>query len=202
MSRLLPMLLLLLLLLGCGKPAPLANTPPQSRRICCFGDSLVEGVGAGGKAHSYPAVLDELLPDYEVVALGRSGDTTADGLAKTAAFAGEKFGIIVVTLGGNYILQRVHWDTTKANLHAIFQALKESGAVVAFTGVTGPLNPTRNSHYAKICEAEGVLLIPEILDGILSHPELKADEVHPNAAGYRIVAERVAEALREAALLQ
>ena len=191
----------LLLFAGCGRPTPLSNLPPQNTRICCFGDSLVEGVGAGGDEFSYPAVLNSLLSNNEIVALGTSGDTTADGLSKTAMFADQKFGVIVVTLGGNDILQRVHWDTTKKNLHSIFQALKETGAVVVFTGVTGPLNPTRNKHYAKICDAEGVLMIPEILDGILSNPDLKADEVHPNAEGYRIMAKRVAAALKEAGLV-
>jgi acyl-CoA thioesterase-1 len=193
---------ILLLLVGCGGPVQLANTPPQNLRICCFGDSLVEGVGAGGAENKYPAVLDSLLPGHhEVVAWGTSGDTTADGLNKLPMFADQEFGIIVVTLGGNDILQRVHWDTTKANLHSLFQKLTGTGAVVVFTGVTGPLNPTRNSHYAKICKAEGVLLVPEILDGILNNSDLKADEIHPNAAGYRLMAERVAAALADASLL-
>jgi acyl-CoA thioesterase I len=203
MARMMRQLMLgaLLLLASCGGPVELANIPPQNTQICCFGDSLVAGVGAGGNQHSYPAVLDTLLPDNEVVTLGKSGDTTADGLSKVAMFANKRFGVIVVTLGGNDILQRVHWDTTKANLHSLFQELKKTGAVVVFTGVTGPLNPTRNSHYARICEVEGVLLVPEILGGILSNSDLKADEVHPNADGYRIMAERVATALREAGLI-
>jgi lysophospholipase L1-like esterase len=195
------LLALAFLLVGCSGPVELANLPPQDTRICCFGDSLVAGVGAGDAKRTYPAVLDGLLPGNAVLAFGSSGDTTADGLTKVAKFANQKFGIVVVTLGGNDILQRVHWDSTKANLHSLFQQLKTTGAVVVFTGVTGPLNPTRNSHYAKICEAEGVLLVPEILKGILSDPDLKADEVHPNAEGYRLVAERVAGALREAGLV-
>jgi lysophospholipase L1-like esterase len=48
------------------------------------------------------------------------------------------------------------------------------------------------SMYARIAKEEGCALLPDLLDGILSDPKLKSDEIHPNANGYAIIAERIA----------
>ncbi len=45
--------------------------------------------------------------------------------------------------------------------------------------------------YEEIAEIHGALLIPDVLDGILSDPRLKADTIHPNAAGYALMTERI-----------
>ena len=191
-------LLVLLLSGGCG--VELKNAPPASPSICCFGDSLVQGAGAGSPDQTYPAQLAEFI-GREVVALGRSGDTSAQALARCEALSRREFGLVVVTVGGNDLLQRIPWPTTEANLRALFQRLRATGAVVAVTGVSGPLLLSRDGLYQELCEEEGVLYIPEILAGILGNPDLTADEIHPNAAGYRLMAERVVEALNEASLL-
>lgn len=190
--------LILLSLAACSPPTP-ANSPPQNSTICIFGDSLVAGVGAEDH-ESYPAQLAELT-GHTVIAVGTSGDTTAQALQRIARVQDQPYGIIIVTLGGNDIIRRVPWDETRENLRQLFQKLQETGAVVAYTGVIGPLNFSRDKKYRKLCEEEGVFYISDILDGILSDPRLKADDVHPNAAGYRLMAERVADALRDAQLL-
>jgi lysophospholipase L1-like esterase len=194
------LLVALLLVVGCNRNRwPLTNAPPRATTIACFGDSLVAGVGAPA-GESYPAQLAKRL-DRPVAAHGKSGDTTADALPKAAGVAQRGYGIIVVTLGGNDILQRVQWSETERNLRQLFRDLQQGGAVVVFTGVTGPLNPSRNRLYRDLCREAGVLYIPEILDGILNNTDLKADEVHPNARGYQLMAERVATALQQAGLL-
>jgi lysophospholipase L1-like esterase len=184
-----------------GRSPQIANTPPPNTSICCFGDSLVEGVGADGAENTYPAQLATLL-GKEVAVCAKSGDTTAQGLAKIEHFDSKNYGIIVVTLGGNDIIKRVDWAETEKNLHTIFKELTGRGAVVVYTGVTGPLNVSRNRLYKKICAEHGVLFVPEIMDGILGNMDLKSDEVHPNADGYALIAKRVATALREAELVQ
>ena len=186
---------------GCRKPVRLKNLPPRNDRICCFGDSLVFGTGAANTDETYPAFLSSILV-RNIVRWGTPGDTTAQALVKCDRFIQEQFGVVIVTIGGNDIIQRVRWPETERNLIDIFKAIQGSGAVVVFTGVTGPLNPTRNKLYKKMCREMGVYYIPEILDRIKGNPDLSADSVHPNSKGYRIMAERVAEALQQANLLQ
>jgi lysophospholipase L1-like esterase len=43
-----------------------------------------------------------------------------------------------------------------------------------------------------VAHDEGCLLIPDVLHGILNDPALKSDEIHPNARGYQLMAERIA----------
>ena len=59
--------------------------------------------------------------------------------------------------------------------------------------------PTLNADYAamykRVAKEEGCLLIPRTLKGILTDPTLKSDEIHPNARGYDLMSERVADPL-------
>jgi len=194
------LLIVALFLTGCGKPVTLRNLPPQNDQICCFGDSLVFGTGAANDDESYPGHLASML-GREVTKWGTPGDTTAQALAKCDRFMESRFGVVIVTIGGNDILKRVQWPETEKNLRSILQKIQGTGAVVVFTGVTGPLNPTRNKLYRKMCRELGVHYIPEILDGIKGNPDLSADSVHPNGKGYKIMAERITASLREANLL-
>jgi len=99
-------ILLFFLLSGCGRDVQLKNFPPQNRTICCFGDSLVYGTGASSTKESYPSVLGEIT-GLEVTNWGTPGDTTAQALPKCNEIPKQSFGIVIVTLGGNDILQRV-----------------------------------------------------------------------------------------------
>jgi len=44
--------------------------------------------------------------------------------------------------------------------------------------------------YEQLCKETGVVLIPNILDGIMGNRQLMSDSIHPNDAGYTIMAER------------
>jgi acyl-CoA thioesterase-1 len=58
-----------------------------------------------------------------------------------------------------------------------------------FTDEYGPL-------YEEIAEKHGALYIPQVLKGILSDPKLKSDSIHPNGAGYQLMAERILEQVK------
>jgi len=51
--------------------------------------------------------------------------------------------------------------------------------------------------YDRVASEERCLLVPKILSGILTDPSLKSDEIHPNARGYQLIAERVAGPLQK-----
>ncbi|MDP7396157.1 MAG: GDSL-type esterase/lipase family protein [Lentisphaeria bacterium] len=189
----------LALLPGCGSP-PLVNTPPAANTICCLGDSLVAGIGVDDQADSFPAVLGELI-GREISALGTSGASTADGVDLCEQIATGACGVVIVTLGGNDIMQQVPYDETEKNLETIFMNLQGRGAVVVFTGVLSPLSLSRGRKYKALCKRMGVLFVPDIMAGIITNPRLRTDEVHPNAEGYRLIAERVATKLKTAGLV-
>ncbi len=191
--------LALTLLPGCGSP-PLVNAPPTANTICCFGDSLVAGVGVDDQIDSFPAVLGELI-GREVSALGTSGASTVDGVDLCEQIDTDACGLVIVTLGGNDIMQQLPYDETEKNLETIFTSLQTRGAVVVFTCVLSPLSVSRGRKYKALCKRTGVLFVPNIMAGIITDPTLRTDEVHPNAKGYRLIAERIATTLKAARLV-
>ena len=54
--------------------------------------------------------------------------------------------------------------------------------------------------YSELAEETGALLVPEMFAQILSDDDLRADRIHPNAAGYRQFTDSLLEALGEAGL--
>jgi lysophospholipase L1-like esterase len=46
--------------------------------------------------------------------------------------------------------------------------------------------------YERVAKDEGALLVEGVMKGILRDQSLKSDEIHPNARGYALMAERIA----------
>ena len=174
----------------------IANLPVEPGPLLCFGDSLVAGYGASSADHAYPAQLARLL-ERPVIPVGTPGQTAAEGLEKLRANPRLTAPLVVVTLGGNDILRRVPLEETAKALGEIFAELQRRGSTVAFTAVESPVpGSSRPEMYRRICRRHGVILIPDILDGILADASLLSDSIHPNDRGYRVVAERIAAVLR------
>ena len=50
--------------------------------------------------------------------------------------------------------------------------------------------------YKEMARQKEAVFVPEILKGIFNKRQYKSDMVHPNAAGYEIVAERVYQKIK------
>ena len=57
------------------------------------------------------------------------------------------------------------------------------------------------AFYARVAEDMRLPLEDDVFNDVLKDNRLKADPIHANAAGYRVVAERLAAFLREAGAL-
>jgi len=51
-------------------------------------------------------------------------------------------------------------------------------------------------QYRKVCEETGAVLVPDILKGLLGNPGKMSDAIHPNDAGYGIMAGYFYEAIK------
>jgi acyl-CoA thioesterase-1 len=190
----------LLLLAACERPPTLPKLNANDV-IVAFGDSLTHGTGASADA-AYPAVLASLT-GRAVVNAGLPGDTTTTGLARLPAVLEEhQPRLVLLCLGGNDMLRKQPESATENNLRLLVQAIRASGAEVVLIGVPAPkLFGGAPDFYARVAEDMGLPLEQDIFSDVLKDNRLKSDPIHANAAGYRVVAERLAEFLREAGAL-
>jgi acyl-CoA thioesterase-1 len=190
-------------LLGVLLLGSLATTPVDAaqRVIVALGDSLTAGLGvAPGEA--WPALVEARLRreglGYRVVNAGVSGDTSAGGLRRVDWVLRAHPEIAIVALGANDGLRGQSVAAMRQNLEAIVERLRAGGARVLLAGMRIPPNYglefTREfrSAFGEVAGRTGVALMPFLLDGVAGDPRLnQADGIHPNAAGHRLIAERI-----------
>jgi lysophospholipase L1-like esterase len=187
-----------LALAGCGEKVPQLPRLAPADVIVAFGDSLTFGTGAA-EAESYPAVLGALL-GRPVVRSGVPGEVTAQGLARLPAVIEEhQPRLVIVCLGGNDMLRKVNEAEIRSNLRAIVRTLKDQGIGVMLIGVPKPaLLTAAATFYAEIAAEFGIPYEGKVVTAVLYAPDMKADPIHPNARGYRRMAEAVAELMKKA----
>ncbi len=169
--------------------------------IVAFGDSLTHGTGASSDT-AYPAVLASLT-GRTVINAGVPGDTTSSGLARLPAVLDEhQPRLVLLCLGGNDMLRKQPEAATENNLRLLVQTIRASGAEVMLIAVPEPkLFGGAPEFYTRVAEDMRLPLEDDVFNDVLKDNSLKADPIHANAAGYRVVAERLAEFLREAGAL-
>ncbi|MHB1213526.1 MAG: arylesterase [Thiobacillus sp.] len=189
-----------LLLAACGRAPTLPRLGPHDV-ILAFGDSLTHGTGASEET-AYPAVLASLT-GHTVINAGVPGDTTTTGLQRLPAVLAEtRPRLVLLCLGGNDMLKRHPAAATEHNLRLLVQTIRASGASVVLIGVPEPkLFGGAPDFYARIATEMQLPLEQDIFNSVLKDNRLKSDPIHANAAGYRKVAGRLAEFLREAGAL-
>lgn len=173
------------------------NLDSSGTTIVAFGDSLTAGVGAAA-GEDYPTRL-AALAGVTIVNAGVSGDTTESALARVEQdVLAQNPRIVIVGLGGNDFLRRAAIGETEANLRRIVRQIQSAGAAVVLLGFRFPtIGPSYEAMYERIASEESCLLVPDLLDGILSDPSMRSDDIHPNGRGYALMAERIAGPLRK-----
>ncbi|MDD9301266.1 MAG: arylesterase [Desulfobacter sp.] len=171
------------------------NTNPKGESIVCFGDSLTYGTGAS-LGMDYPAQLSALT-GMEIINAGVPGETTAQALERIDQILELDPKIVIITLGGNDLKNRVSKSTAFNNLETLILTLQESGALVILGGIDIPFYGRGFARgYQDLAQRTGAVLIPNVLDGIMGTPGLMSDPIHPNSQGYTIMARHFHQALR------
>jgi acyl-CoA thioesterase I len=173
------------------------NLESSGTSIVAFGDSLTSGYGAQ-RGQDYPSRLAGRI-NASVINSGIAGDTTDSALARIDQdVLAHDPRIVIVGLGGNDFLRRAPIASTEKNLRTIVRTIQEQGAMVVLLGFEFPsIGPNYGDMYARIADEEQCLLIPDVIDGILTDNSLKSDDIHPNARGYDLMAERVSGPLQK-----
>ncbi|OGB23951.1 MAG: arylesterase [Burkholderiales bacterium RIFCSPLOWO2_02_FULL_57_36] len=197
--------LLFSFLLAACKEAPRYQPAPAGTVVLAFGDSVTHGTGAGS-SEDYPTRLAQ-RSGWKVVNAGIPGDTAAAATSRIDALLRETNpAMVIVELGGNDFLRRRGESEVKEDLRTILRAVKKSGATPVLVAVpqfsitlVGGLSDA--VIYADLAKEESVLLVEDVFSDVLSDASLRADRIHPNAEGYRKLADGIAKALDKAGLL-
>ncbi len=176
---------------------PRAARPTAGEGVIAFGDSLVEGVGAS-EGRDIVSLLSTRV-GIPIVNAGRSGDTTGSALGRLdSAVLSRNPRIVIVVLGGNDLLRRIPREETFANLDAIVGRIRGRGAAVILVGLSaGVFVDGYGNGYEEVASRTASGLVPDVLAGILGHPDLMFDQIHPNDRGYSMMADRIEPALRD-----
>jgi len=198
MRRLAFALLLIAALASCGEGVPRVPAVGPNEVIVAFGDSLTYGTGAA-ESESYPAVLAQLI-GRRVVRAGVPGEVTAQGLARIEqVIEAHRPALVIVCLGGNDMLRRVDEAQIRSNLRRIISTIRGGGISVVLVGVPRPaLLTSAAAFYGELAQEYRIPYEGKILNDVMHQLDLKADLIHPNAKGYRRMAEAIAELLRKA----
>jgi lysophospholipase L1-like esterase len=191
---------LCLWLAACGDPRQphLPRIGPDDV-VLAFGDSITHGVGAPSDSQSYPEVLGELIGRH-VVRDGVPGEVTAQGLERLPESLDEyQPKLLLLCLGGNDMLRDLDPADTEANLREMIELARGRGVAVVLIAVPEPrLIGGVAQFYRRVAEDLGIPLEERVLLDVLKDRDYKSDPIHPNAEGYRRMAQALAELLRDA----
>lgn len=183
-------------LAACGNAEPRLEPLAGDAVILAFGDSLTHGTGAG-RSEDYPSRLAELT-GRTVINAGEPGELSGEGRERLPALLDKHDpDLVILWHGGNDILRDRDPAETEQNLRAMVNTSRESGAQVLLLAV-----PARSlflgtaEFYSSVAKDLDVPLIDELLADVLRDRELKADPIHPNGKGYKVIAEKVRDVIR------
>ena len=195
-----------LILAACSR-TPKFPAVPRASLVLAFGDSVTFGTGAA-PGQDWPTLL-AAMTGWHIVNAGVPGDTAEAARQRIAPLLEEyRPALVIVELGGNDFIHRRAQKLVKEELRQILTTIRVSGARAVLVAVPelsllGAVTrrPDDAPIYAELAKEEKLPLIPDVFADILARPELCADQIHPNAQGYRQMAEGFQVALKKTGLL-
>lgn len=187
---------IVLVLGGCGE-SPKLERLPSDAIVLAFGDSLTFGTGAA-EDESYPAHLERMI-GRRVVRAGVPGEVTAQALARLPAALDEHAPrLLLLCIGGNDFLRRLGNPQAERNVREMVKLARSRGVAVMLIGTPEPgFTVSPPAFYSSIAKEFRLPYEEGIIGQVLKDASLKADPIHPNARGYRLIAERLADQLKQ-----
>jgi len=193
------------LLAACGK-APKLQRIPAGASVLAFGDSVTFGTGAA-PGEDWPGLL-AAQTGWRVINAGIPGDTADAGRRRIKALLDEhQPALVIVEIGGNDFLRRRPQSAIKEDLRAMVQQIKLAGSQVVLIGVPELSllaivagKPSDSRIYRDLADEENIPLIADVFSDVLANPALRADTIHPNATGYRQMADGILAQLKKLGL--
>lgn len=174
--------------------------PPKT--VLVLGDSLSAAHNIpvdSGWVHLLGDRLAKMEPAWAVVNASISGKTSLSGRDRLPGLL-EKVhpAVLVIELGANDGLRGLPLAALRDNLAAMIDAAQKSGARVLLLGIELPVNygpqyrDGLRAVYADLSREKKVALVPFLLEGVATRPELmQEDGLHPVASAQPQVLDNV-----------
>ncbi len=167
-------------------------TQANETRILVVGDSLSAGYGIDVEK-GWVALLDKELTkknSIKIINASVSGETTTGGKARLPQLLkSHQPQIVILELGGNDGLRGQPIGMIKKNLDEMINMIDNSNAKTLLVGIQIPPNYGERytqsfaAIYAQLADEYELPLVPFLLEGIATHPELmQNDGIHPTEA--------------------
>ena len=166
---------------------------PIDTKILAFGDSITYGYNVETE-QNYPSQLSRLLL-ADVINAGVNGEVTNEGLRRLPGLLKQhKPQILIICHGGNDIIRRTSLIKAKENIKKMIKLAREKNIHVILVGVPKleVLTLSTAQIYYEIADEMNVPLENSALETILGDDYLKIDQIHPNAEGYKLLANSLA----------
>jgi acyl-CoA thioesterase-1 len=201
--------LALVAIAACGgesaRPAAAPPSAPQSdrERVVFLGTSLTAGYGLDASA-AYPALIQQKIDSaglpFEAVNAGVSGETSAGALRRIDWLLRDPPAVLVIETGANDGLRGQDIDSLRGNIQAIIDRANDLTPRPRIVLVGMRMLANYGSNYVRRFEAvypelarrNNLSLVPFLLEGVAGVDSLnQPDQIHPTAAGQRLIAETV-----------
>jgi acyl-CoA thioesterase I len=176
---------------------------PQGATVLVLGDSLSYGTGANA-GEDYPTHLAKAT-GWNIINEGIPGDTSEGGLQRLPALLeAHQPKLLIVELGGNDLLRQAPQTEIVHNLKTILSMAKTQGVASVLVAIPeiSPLkavvgNLSDHPLYENIAKETATPLIADVFSEVLSDRDLKSDQIHANALGYRVISDKLYLKLQE-----
>lgn len=185
-------------LTACSDSQPSLSPLAEDAVILAYGDSLTFGTGANTDTESYPAVLAQLT-HRQVINAGVPGEISSEGLDRLINMLEQhQPDLVILCHGGNDLIRRLDKHQLKNNLSRMIELIQQHDAQVMMIAVpTLGLGLTVPDLYPQVALQHQLPIEMDVLVDVESQPALKSDPIHPNAEGYRIMANQIYQLLQQ-----
>ncbi|MDT2640713.1 SGNH/GDSL hydrolase family protein [Enterococcus dongliensis] len=191
------------------------------KKIVLFGDSLLAGVMKGEPSEILNRyILDELtemgFPGYEVVNLGKRGESSTDGLARVDEAVEAQGDFVVISFGTNDSLRQKNTvEVFGENIKEMIESFDASKVILLTTGylntaiITMGDNDRQQRYVQKakqVAEDIGVNVI-DLYHHLTVYPKPNEfiqtfDGIHPSTEGYHFLGALIARDIKEKLLAE
>ncbi|MBF0204610.1 MAG: arylesterase [Desulfamplus sp.] len=178
------------------------NSSKTDTKILFLGDSLTEGLGVK-KEESFPSLVDNKLRqkgyrNITIINAGISGSTTASAVSRLKWHLRMKPDILFLALGANDGLRGLSLKAMEQNLNSAIEISLSARMTIILAGMEIPPNYGHEyirefrNVFKSLADKHKITLMPYLLKDVGGIEHLnQSDGIHPNAEGYKIIADNV-----------